>query len=102
MIELIDDMFFWNAEGSFVKDFNKECINTINFLNDILQYHLNCKPEKQKGYSRELGEIETLNYHPINKRKLLLNKQNGSNDDNSHFRINFFKAINNPHQKKLE
>jgi len=60
MIEVIDNMFFWNAEGFFVKDFNKECINTMNFLNSILQLDINCKIEKQKGYSRELGEIETL------------------------------------------
>ena len=90
MIEVIDNMFFWNAEGSFVKDFNKECINTMNFLNSILQFNTNCKIEKQKGYSRELGEIEALNNQPINKRELL-NKQNWSDDNNSHFRINFLK-----------
>lgn len=101
MIEIIDDMFFWNAEGSFIKDFNRECINTLDFLNSILQFEFNPNLEKQKGYSRELGEIETLKYHLVNKSNLL-NKQKWSNGDNSRFRINFFKAVNNPHQKKLE
>lgn len=100
MIELIDDMFFWNAEGSFVKDFNKECINAMDFLNSILQFNTNCKIEKQKGYSRELGEIETLNYRPINKRKLLLNKQNRSNNDNSYFPYQLFLKLLIIHIKK--
>jgi len=60
MIEIIDDRFYWNAKGSFIKDFNKECINTLNFVNYILQLDLTYELEKQKSYNKKIFDKENL------------------------------------------
>ena len=99
MREIIDDMFFWNAEGTFIEDFNKEYIDTKDFIDSILQFRFKCNIQQERGYSRELGDIQTLSYHPISEESF--SKEELKVDEPPHIKINFTKAMNDPYQKKI-
>ena len=43
MRAIIDNMFFWDDEGTFIKDFRKVGIDTKNFIESILKFKYTCK-----------------------------------------------------------
>jgi hypothetical protein len=90
-------MFFWKAEGTFIKDFNKECVDTKNFIDSVLQFGFKFNTQQERGYNRDILNIQALNHNSIFED--ISSKEELKIDEMPH--INFTKAMNDSYQKKF-
>jgi len=108
MREIIDDMFFWNADDLSIEDFCEECFETKEFVEGILGLQKLSFIKNQKNYNQNILDIK---YYGIfnnlfrflikDKEKLNTISKNNKPDEFEQ-RVDSSKAIQDPYQKKLE
>ena len=111
MREIIDEMFFWNAEGLFIDDFCEECFETRQFVESILALNHISYLNNRENYNQKLSDFQHYKCYGFfdNILRFFVKEKIKRNNDanrriNENFQkgIDFSKAMNDPYQKKLD